>query len=126
MLTRCLGIPHVSTGDMLRERIRTGVEDGPIAATMHACTQNRLRPHDIEKIVGAYKKFETVEKYAYRATYEQVKGNDFNLNIPRYVDSFEEEDEVDIPATQKEIERLEGELAEVRAEMKRHLQELGL
>ena len=88
--------------------------------------QNRLRPHDIEKIVGAYKKFETVEKYAYRATYEQVKGNDFNLNIPRYVDSFEEEDEVDIPATQKEIERLEGELAEVRAEMKRHLQELGL
>jgi type I restriction enzyme M protein len=91
-----------------------------------AKNQSKLRPRDIEKIVDAYKKFETVEKYAYRATYEQVKENDFNLNIPRYVDRFEEEEEVDIRATQNEIERLEAELAEVREEMKRHLEELGL
>ena len=88
--------------------------------------QSKLRPPDIEKIVATYKKFETVQKYAYRATYEEVKENDFNLNIPRYVDRFEEEEEIDIRATQKEIERLEAELAEVRAEMNRHLEELGL
>jgi type I restriction enzyme M protein len=91
-----------------------------------AKNQSKLRPQDIEKIVDAYKKFETVEKYACRATYEQVKENDFNLNIPRYVDRFEEEEEVDIRATQNELERLEAELAEVREEMKRHLEELGI
>ncbi|HKQ75821.1 MAG TPA: type I restriction-modification system subunit M [Blastocatellia bacterium] len=91
-----------------------------------ARNQSKLRPQDIEKIAGAYKKFETVEKYAHRATFEQVKENDFNLNIPRYVDRFEEEEEVDVRATQQEIERLEAELAEVRAEMKRYLEELGL
>src|SRR5215470_140137 len=88
--------------------------------------ENKLRPQDVEKIVATYKKFETVEKYAYRATYEQIKENDFNLNIPRYVDRFEEEEEVDIRATEEEIERLEAELAEVRREIKRHLEELGL
>ncbi len=91
-----------------------------------AKNQNKLRPQDIEKIVQTYKKFETVEKYAYCATFEEIKENDFNLNILRYVDTFEEEEEIDIQATQKEIERLEEELAEVRAEMRRYLEELGL
>ncbi|MGH9853849.1 MAG: type I restriction-modification system subunit M [Blastocatellia bacterium] len=91
-----------------------------------AKNQSKLRPQDIEKIVETYNKFETVEKYSYRATFEEIKENDFNLNIPRYVDTFEEEEEIDIQATQREIERLEAELAEVRAEMKRYLVELGL
>lgn len=91
-----------------------------------AKNQSKLRPQDIEKIVATYNKFESVEKYSYRATFEEIKENDFNLNIPRYVDTFEEEEEIDIQAAQKEIERLEAELAEVRAEMKRYLQELGL
>ena len=88
--------------------------------------QSKLRPQDSEKIVAAYKKFETVEKYAYRATFDEIKENDFNLNIPRYVDTFEEEEEVDIQVAQKEIEELEAQLVEVRAEMKRYLEELGL
>lgn len=88
--------------------------------------RSRLRPQDIEKIVTTFKEFETVEKYAYRARFDEIKENDFNLNIPRYVNTFEEEEEIDIEAAQKEIEELEAQLADVRAEMKRHLEELGL
>ena len=55
----------------------------------------------------------------------EVEENDFNLNIPRYVDTFEEEEPVDIPEVQKNIAQLEAELLEVRAEMKKHLKELG-
>lgn len=88
--------------------------------------QNKLRMQDIEKIVETYRQFETVEKYAYRATFEEIEENDFNLNIPRYVDTFEEEEEIDIVAVQTEINTLETELVAVRAEMQRHLQELGL
>ena len=88
--------------------------------------QNRLRSQDIQKIVGTFNAFRTVEKYAYCATLEEIKENDFNLNIPRYVDIYEEEEEVDIPAVQLEIERLEAELAETRQEMATYLKELGL
>ncbi|MGH9854036.1 MAG: type I restriction-modification system subunit M [Blastocatellia bacterium] len=91
-----------------------------------ARNQSKLRPQDGEKIVATYKKFETVEKYAYRATFDEIGENDFNLNIPRYVTTFEEEEKVDVQVAQKEIEELETQLVEVRAEMKRHLEELGL
>ena len=87
--------------------------------------QNKLRAQDIEKIVNTCKAFETVEKYAYRATINEIKENDFNLNIPRYVDTFEEEEMIDIPAVQKEIEGLEKELSDVRKEMEGYLKELG-
>ncbi len=88
--------------------------------------QNKLREQDIEKIVNTYKAFEAVEKYAYRATFEEIRENDFNLNIPRYVDTFEEEEEVDVQAVQKEIERLELELSSVRQEMSKYLRGLGV
>ena len=88
--------------------------------------QNKLRSVDIGKIVKTYKVFKTVDKYAYRAKFDEVKENEFNLNIPRYVDTFEEEKEIDIAATQKEIEKLEDELAVVRKEMKGYLKKLGI
>jgi type I restriction enzyme M protein len=91
-----------------------------------AKTRNKLRRQDIEKIVAAYKNFEPIEKYASRATYDEIRENDFNLNIPRYVDRFAEDEEVDVLAAQKEIDDLEAQLAEARAEMKRHMKELGL
>jgi type I restriction enzyme M protein len=91
-----------------------------------AKTRNKLRHQDIEKIVAAYRNFEPVEKYARRATYDEIRENDFNLNIPRYVDRFAEDEEVDLLAAQREIDDLEAQLAEARAEMKRHLKELGL
>lgn len=95
--------------------------------------QNKLRPQDIEHIVSTYRKFSTGElkegiaedKYAYVATPEEIAENDYNLNIPRYVDTFEEEEEIDIVAVQKEIDALEIELKEVQAKMKQYLAELG-
>ncbi len=88
--------------------------------------RNRLRPRDIDKIVATYRDFESVEKYARRATQDEIMEKDFTLNIPRYIDAFEEDEEIDIWATQKEIEEIETQLAETRAEMKRYLKELGL
>ncbi len=88
--------------------------------------QNRLRESDIAKIVETYRAFETVEKYAYRARFEEIKENDFNLNIPRYVDTFEDEEEIDIKAVQAEIVDLERELVEVKSQMDGYLNELNL
>lgn len=88
--------------------------------------QNTLRERDIEKIISIFESFEEADKYAYPAMFEELKENDFNLNIPRYVDTFEEEEDIDIPEVQKEIEELEAELAETQAKMKAYLEELGL
>ena len=88
--------------------------------------QNSLSPEHLEKIVAAVQARQTVEKYAYVAPVKEIEENDFNLNIPRYVDTFEEEEEIDIAAVQKEIDRLEAELVDVRARMKLHLKELGV
>ena len=87
--------------------------------------QNRLREQDIEKIVETFRKKETVEKYSYSTTYVEIEENEFNLNIPRYVDTFEPEPEIDIDAVQKQIEEIEANLVETRAKMKGYLKELG-
>ncbi|MCH8556106.1 MAG: SAM-dependent methyltransferase, partial [Schleiferiaceae bacterium] len=63
-------------------------------------------------------------KYSYVATTEEIQENDFNLNIPRYVDTFEEEAEVDIAAVQKEISKLEDELVTVQKEIEVYLKQL--
>ena len=88
--------------------------------------QNRLRQEDIEKITGVFSAFQVVDKYAHVATFEEIVENDFNLNIPRYVDTFEPEPEVDIAAVRQEIADLEVELSEVEAELDGYLKELGL
>ena len=88
--------------------------------------QNRLGEDHIKKVVATYRAFQTVPKYSYRATREEIAENDFNLNIPRYVDTFEGEKEVDLKAVQKEIETLESQLAGVRKELAGYLKELGL
>ena len=87
--------------------------------------QNRLRPQDIEKIVSTYRKRKTIEKYSYVAPFAEIEENEFNLNIPRYVDTFEPEPEIDIPAVQKEIEEIEGKLSATREKMNGYLKELG-
>lgn len=65
-----------------------------------------------------------IDKYSYVATLEEIQENDYNLNIPRYVDTFVEDAEVDIAAVQKEIEQLDGELKTVQAEMDKYLKQL--
>ena len=87
--------------------------------------QDSLRDQDIKKIVKTYKTRESVEKYAYLASLEEIQENDYNLNIPRYVDTFEEEEEIDINAVQKEIKDLEIELTAVQKDMDGYLKELG-
>jgi type I restriction enzyme M protein len=91
-----------------------------------AKNQNVLTDEHLEKIVSTYQAFETVEKYAYRATPQELADNDFNLNIPRYVDTFEEEAEIDLAAVKQEIASLESKLATVRTKMANHIKELGL
>lgn len=88
--------------------------------------QNRLRDCDIDKIIKTYKAFKAIDKYAFPASLAEIQGNEFNLNIPRYVDTFEPEPEVDIPATRREITALEKELVQVQKEMDKYLKELGL
>jgi type I restriction enzyme M protein len=92
--------------------------------------QNRLNEEThIKNIVDTYEAFNQgklqagldKEKYSYIATFEEIKENDFNLNIPRYVDTFEEEAEVDIVAVQKEIDGLEKELSKVQSEIEGYL-----
>jgi type I restriction enzyme M protein len=87
--------------------------------------QNKLRPQDIEKIVATFRKRQSIDKYAYSATFKEIEENEFNLNIPRYVDTFEPEPEIDIKAVQDEIEAIEAELAETRKKMNGYLKELG-
>ncbi len=87
--------------------------------------QNKLRETDIEKIYDTYQNWDTKDKYSYVASFEDIKENDFNLNIPRYVDTFEEEESVDIQATQKEISKLRNELSVVEEQMSSYLQKLG-
>ena len=88
--------------------------------------QNALLDENIDKIVATYQARKDVDKYAHAAPPEEIVENDFNLNIPRYVDTFEEEEEIDIAEVQQEIEDLESELAEVRQKMRSHLKELGV
>lgn len=88
--------------------------------------QNTLSDEHIAKVLGAYQSRKDVEKYAHSASFEEIKENDFNLNIPRYVDTFEAEAPVDIAKVQKEILELEKKQAELREKMNKYLKELGL
>lgn len=90
-----------------------------------ATNQNRLRPDDIDKIVGTYRSRKEIDKYSHRAKYSEIVENEFNLNIPRYVDTFEPEPEIDVVAVQKEIEEIEEKLAVTRKKMAGYLKELG-
>ncbi len=88
--------------------------------------QNRLRDKDIEKIVSTFQKFKEIEKYSHLATLKEIEEAEYNLNIPRYVDTFEEEEDIDIPAVQKEIQEIEAELAKTQKELDKYLKELGI
>ena len=88
--------------------------------------QNYLREQDIDKIVTAYRERREEDKYSHNATLAELKENDYNLNIPRYVDTFEEEEQIDLIAVQAEIKSLDSELAKVEEELNNYLKELGL
>ncbi len=89
-----------------------------------AKNQNTLTEAQLRKIVATRQARKDEDKYAHVGSFDEIKENDFNLNIPRYVDTFEEEAEIDIDTVQKEIDKLEKELVEARKEMTARLTEI--
>lgn len=88
--------------------------------------QNLLRDEDIQRIMEAYSSKQEIEKYAHLASLEELQENEFNLNIPRYVDTFEEEEEIDLNEVMAEYHRLDEEDKKITEELNRYLEELGL
>ena len=91
-----------------------------------ATNQNELGQEHIDAIVDAYHSRTEQPGFVHVATREEIQKNEYNLNIPRYVDTFEEEKVVDIAAVQANIARLKQEIAEAEAKMDVYLKELGL
>jgi len=88
--------------------------------------QNRLREEDINKIIETYEQRKEEEKYSHLASLDEIKENDYNLNIPRYVDIFEEEPEIDLDEVVAEIRKLDSESAALDEKIKKYTQELGI
>ncbi|QQL43935.1 type I restriction-modification system subunit M [Sulfuriroseicoccus oceanibius] len=88
--------------------------------------QNQLRAEDIDRIVATYQKRETSDKFSYVAPLSEITENDFNLNIPRYVDTFEEEEPVDLDAVSDELVALESEMRATNEEIAAFCKELNL
>lgn len=87
--------------------------------------QNTLREEDVEKIVSAFEKYEDMEKYARVVTLDEIKENDYNLNISRYIDKSVEEELIDIHTVISNIQELESKRSDTKAKLNGYLQELG-
>jgi len=88
--------------------------------------QNYLRGSDVEKIVNTYRERRVEDKYSYLAPLEKVKENDYNLNIPRYVDTFEAEDSIDLDLIVGELKTLEAEINETDTTIAGYCQQLNI
>lgn len=86
--------------------------------------QNRLREEDIDLILETYKNRQDVDKLAHVATLEEIKDNDYNLNIPRYVDTFEEEEPIDLDDVNRQLAEVNEEIALLEKELETMLAEL--
>ncbi|RIN52183.1 type I restriction-modification system subunit M, partial [Staphylococcus simulans] len=87
--------------------------------------QNHLTDEQVSKIIDTYQNRKTVDKYSYAASLKEIEDNDYNLNIPRYVDTFEEEETIDLEKVQKEINQIDDEIVQVEQEINGYLRELG-
>ena len=88
--------------------------------------QNILTDEHVNNIIDAYKERNTIDKYTYVASLNEVTENDYNLNIPRYVDTFEEEEPVDIAAVATELKALDAEMLETDKTIAGFCQKLGI
>jgi len=88
--------------------------------------RNILREQDIEHISKAFKNFKDEDKYCHVAELDEIEENEFNLNVPRYVDISEPEEEIDIQSTINELKKLEKEREEIEIKVQQDLKELGL
>jgi type I restriction enzyme M protein len=89
-------------------------------------TQNVLRLQDIDKIIDTYKARTAEDKYSYVAKLKEIAENDYNLNIPRYVDTFEEEEAVNLKAVAKELKKLDANMKPTDANIEKFCKELGI
>ena len=89
-------------------------------------TQNQLRPCDIDKIVDTYRNRKEIEKYSHVASLDELKENDYNLNIPRYVDTFEEEEPIDIDAVAASLLELDEKMSRIDENIAGFCEELGI
>src|SRR5699024_8286073 len=87
--------------------------------------QNHLGDDDVAKIVTTYRNRETIDKYSYLATLDEIRENEYNLNIPRYVDTFEEEELVDLEQVQEDLDKVDEEIADLDEGINEYLKELG-
>lgn len=108
----------VNSGNILFIDASKGFESGK--------NQNILRDADIDKIVETYENRRDVEKYAHVAPMSEIAENGYNLNIPRYVDTFEPEPEIDLNAVAREIRAVQAEIKGIDAKLKPYFKELGL
>lgn len=86
--------------------------------------QNEMTDEHIESVIDLYMKRKTIDKESYLASFEDIEKNDFNLNIPRYVDNFEKEEPVDINALLTEMKRTDAEIQKVQNDFVSLLHEL--
>lgn len=91
-----------------------------------AKNQNFLRPEDIDKILEIYRERKTIDKYCYVADISEVKENDYNLNIPRYVDTFEEEKPIDLKEVTEEIKKIDHDMKAIDEKIRKYTKELGI
>ena len=87
-------------------------------------TQNELRDEDVEKILTTYKERKDIDKYAHLASFDEIKENEFNLNIPRYVDTFEPEPEINLDEVSKELRETNEKIKENEIELISMLKDL--
>ncbi|WP_081396553.1 N-6 DNA methylase [Paenibacillus peoriae] len=88
--------------------------------------QNKLTDKNINKIIETYRNRVDVDKYAHVTSLEEIKENEFNLNIPRYVDTFEEEQVIDLGKVNKLLEQDKQEIAELEAKINEQLKIWGI
>jgi len=88
--------------------------------------QNKLREQDIEKIIDTYNNRKTEDKYSHVAKLSEIKENDYNLNIPRYVDTFEEEEPIDLNEVTAEITKIDADMAETDKKIAGFCKEFGI
>lgn len=88
--------------------------------------QNTLSEENIKKIIETFDNRTDVDKYAHVATIDEIRENDFNLNIPRYVDTFEEEEPIDLNEVQQQIAQDDKEIAELEEEIRKQFELLGI
>lgn len=88
--------------------------------------QNKLLPEHIDKIISTYREREVVEKFSYRAKLDEIAENDYNLNIPRYIDTFEEEEPIDIIEVTNELKTLNAEIEETESSISDFCKQLNI